>query len=62
MLLIILMGKKLLERFTKTSCKEQIKTSLELKKVIKKKGDKSYVKWKGYSNLFNSWIDIKGIV
>ena len=56
------MGKKLLERFTKTSCKEQIKTSLELKKVIKKKGDKSYVKWKGYSNLFNSWIDIKGIV
>ena len=28
-------------------------------KVIKKKGDKVYVKWKGYDNSFNSWIDKK---
>ena len=28
-----------------------------IEKVIKKKGDKSYVKWKGYDNSFNSWID-----
>ena len=28
-----------------------------IKKVIKRKGDKLYVKWKGYDNLFNSWID-----
>ena len=28
-------------------------------KVIKKKGDKLYVKWKGYNNSFNSWIDKK---
>ena len=28
-------------------------------KVIKKKGDKLYVKWKGYDNSFNSWIDRK---
>ena len=26
-------------------------------KVIKKKGDKLYVRWKGYDNSFNSWID-----
>ena len=26
-------------------------------KVIKKKGDKLYIKWKGYDNSFNSWID-----
>ena len=25
-------------------------------KVIKKKGDKLYFKWKGYDSLFNSWI------
>ena len=31
-------------------------------KVIKRKGDKSYGKWKGYNNLFNSWIDKKDIV
>ena len=28
-------------------------------KVIKKKGDKLYVKWKGYNSSFNSWIDKK---
>ena len=25
--------------------------------VIKRKFKKLYVKWKGYNNLFNSWID-----
>ena len=28
-----------------------------IEKVIKKKSDKLYVKWKGYDNSFNSWID-----
>ena len=31
-------------------------------KVIKRKGYKLYVKWKGYNNSFNSWIDKKYIV
>ena len=30
---------------------------LRIEKVIKKKGDKLYVKWKGYDSSFNSWID-----
>ena len=33
-----------------------------IKKVIKKKGNKLYVKWKGYNNSFNSWIDKKGLI
>ena len=32
-----------------------------MEKVIKKKGHKLYVKWKGYDNSFNSWIDKKGL-
>ena len=28
-------------------------------KVIKRKGDKLYVKWKDYDGCFNSWIDKK---
>ena len=28
-----------------------------IEKVIKRKGNKMYVKWKGYDNSFNSWID-----
>ena len=31
-------------------------------KVIKKKGNKLYVKWKRYDNSFNSWIDKKDLV
>ena len=33
-----------------------------IEKVIKRKGDKFYVKWKGYDNSFNGWIDKKDIV
>ena len=33
-----------------------------IEKVIKEKGDKLYVKWKGYDNSFNSWIDKKDIL
>ena len=30
--------------------------------MIKRKGDKLYIKWKGYDNLFNNWIDNKDLV
>ena len=30
-----------------------------IEKVLKRKGDKFYVKWKGYDNSFNSRIDKK---
>ena len=33
-----------------------------IEKVIKRKGDKLYVKWKGYDSSFNSWIDKKDLV
>ena len=33
-----------------------------IEKLIKRKDDKLYVKWKGYNNSFNSWIDKKDIV
>ena len=38
------------------------KSELRVKKVIKRKGDKLCVKWKGYDNSLNSWIDKKDIV
>ena len=40
--------------------KELQKTSQErfrIEKVLKRKGNKLPVKWKGYGNSFNSWID-----
>ena len=33
-----------------------------IEKVIKRKGNKLYVKWKGYNNSFNSWIDKKDLI
>ena len=45
--------------------KELQKTNQEefrIKKVIRRKGDKLYVKWKGYNNSFNSWIDKASLV
>ena len=45
--------------------KELQKTSQEksrIKKVLKRKGDKLYVKWKGYDNSFNSWIDKRDLI
>ena len=45
--------------------KELQKTNQEefrIEKVIIRKGDKLYVKWKGYNNSFNSWIDKASLV
>ena len=45
--------------------KEFRKTNQEefrIEKVLKEKGDKLNVKWKGYDNSFNSWIDKKDLV
>ena len=42
--------------------KARIKKSLELKKVIKRKGNELCVKWKDYDSYFNSWIDKEDIL
>ena len=36
--------------------------AFRVEKVIKRKSDKLYVKWKGYDSSFNSWIDKENIV
>ena len=55
-------GEKIVGRFYE---KELLKTNqkeFRTEKVIKEKGNKLYVKWKGYDNSFNSWIVKKGII
>ena len=48
------MEKKLLEHFTKKELQKKKKNQKELRieKVIKRKGNRLYVKTKGYNNLF----------
>ena len=45
------------KKLQKTNQKE-----FRIEKRIKRKGDKLYVKWKGYDNSFNSWINKKDLV
>ena len=40
------------EELLKTNWKE-----FKVEKMIKRKGNALYVKWKGYDSSFNSWID-----
>ena len=58
MLLMILMVRKLLEYSIKKMQKLD-QQEFRIEKVTKKKGDKLYVKWKGYDSSFNSRIDKK---
>ena len=46
----------------KKNCKRTSQKECKIEKVIKRKRDKLYVKWKGYDNSFNSWIDKRDIV
>ena len=52
------------EEITESFYKDLEKTSQEkfrIEKALKRKCDKLYVKWKGYDNRFNSWIDKKDL-
>ena len=54
-------GKEITGIFYEKELQKIDQQKFRMKKVIKKKGDKIYVKWKGYDNSFNSWINKKVI-
>ena len=58
---MILTGKKLLKilKLYEKELQKIDQQEFRIEKVIEKKGDKLYVKWKGYDNSFNSWINKK---
>ena len=50
------------EEITRSFYEKELQKGSRIEKVLKRKGDKLYVKWKGYDNRFNSWIDKKDLV
>ena len=54
------------EEIVGTSYEKELKKKnqkeFRIEKVIKRKRDKLYVKWKGYNNSFSSWIDKEVII
>ena len=57
--IIDLNGKETVGTFYENELQKTYQKEFRTEKVIKRKGDKVYVKWKRYDNLFNSWIDKK---
>ena len=55
-------GEEITETFYEKELQKTNQQEFRIEKVIKRKGDKLYVKWKGYDNSFNSWIDKKDLV
>ena len=55
-------GEEITGSFYKEELQKTNQKKFRIEKVIKRKGDKLYVEWKGYDNSFNSWINKKDIV
>ena len=55
-------GEEIIGTFYENELQKTDQKEFRIEKVLKKKGDKLYVKWKGYDNSFNSCIDKKNIV
>ena len=55
-------GEEIVGTFYENELQKTNQKEFRTEKVIKRKGDKLYVKWKGYDNSFNSWVDRKYVV
>ena len=55
-------GEEIIGTFYENELQKTKQNEFRIAKVLKKKDDKLYVKWEGYDNSFNSWIDKKDII
>ena len=54
-----LKGEEIVGTFYKNELQKTNQKNFRTEKIIKRKGNKLYVKWKGYDSSFNCWIDKK---
>ena len=54
-------GEEIIGTFYKNEFQKTNQKKFIVENVIKRKSNKLYVKWKGYNNYFNSWINKKDI-
>ena len=55
-------GEPITGTFDEKELEKTNQKKFRIEKIIKGKGDKLYVKWEGYDNSFNSWINKKDLV
>ena len=52
-------GEEIAGSFCEKELQKTNQKEFRINKVLKRKSNKLYVKWKGYDNLFDCWIDKK---
>ena len=55
-------GEEIVGSFYEKELQKTNQKKFRIEQVIKTKGNKPCVKWKGYKNSFNSWIDKKDLI
>ena len=55
-------GEEIIGTFYEKELQKTNQQEFRIEKVIKRKGDNLYVKWKGDDSSFNSWIDKKNFI
>ena len=55
-------GEEIIGKFYEKDLQKTNQEEFRIQKVIEKKRNKLHVKWKGYDNSFNSWIDKKDLI
>ena len=55
-------GEEITGSFQEKEVQKSSQEKFRIEKVLKRKGDELYVKWKGYDNSFNSFVDKKGLI
>ena len=55
-------GEEIIGTFYEKELQKANQKEFRIEKIIKRKGAKLYVKWKGYNNSFNSWTNEKDLV
>ena len=55
-------GEEITGSFYENELKKSNQKEFRIEKVLKRKGGKLRVKWKGYDNSFNSWINRKDLL
>ena len=55
-------GEKITGSFYEKELQKTSQEKFRIEKVLKRKGDKLYFKWKGNDNSFNSWVNKKDLI
>ena len=55
-------GEEIIGTFYKKELQKTSQEEFRIEKLVKRKGDELYVKWKGYDSRFNTWINKKDLV